>query len=131
MGKRLSKIITRGGDNGTTGLGDGSRVTKDDARIEAIGTVDELNSLLGLLLTHDIPEPSHSILTRIQHELFDFGGELSLPGHILIDADHTYRHPHGYLSVGGFRKWLGRNGRIDDALSQCVRRLGMGQLHDL
>lgn len=91
MGKRLSKIITRTGDNGTTGLSDGSRVAKDDARIEAMGDVDELNSLLGVLLTHDIPEPSRAYLSRIQHELFDLGGELSLPGHTLIKADAIQR----------------------------------------
>ena len=87
MGKRLTKIITRTGDKGSTGLGDGSRVAKDDARIEAIGAVDELNSVLGLLLTLDIPEPNRSFLDRIQHELFDVGGELSLPGHTMIKAD--------------------------------------------
>jgi cob(I)alamin adenosyltransferase len=91
MGNRLSKIFTRTGDNGTTGLGDGSRVVKDDARIEAIGAVDELNSLLGLLLTHDIPEPLRANLTRIQHELFDLGGELCLPGHTLIKAEAVVR----------------------------------------
>ena len=91
MAKRLSKIITRTGDNGTTGLGDGRRVVKDDARIEAIGAVDELNSLLGQLLTHDIPEPSRGYLTRIQHELFDLGGELSIPGHTQIKADAVQR----------------------------------------
>jgi len=91
MGKRLSKIITRTGDNGTTGLSDGSRVAKDHARIEAMGAVDELNSLLGLLLTHDIPEPGRGHLTRVQHDLFDLGGELSLPGHTLIKADAVER----------------------------------------
>jgi cob(I)alamin adenosyltransferase len=92
MGKRLSKIITRTGDNGTTSLGDGSRVAKDDARIEAIGAVDELNSLLGLLLTHDdIAEPGRTYLGRVQHELFDLGGELSLPDHTLIKADTIER----------------------------------------
>lgn len=91
MAKRLSKIITRTGDNGTTGLGDGSRVAKDDARIEAIGTVDELNSLLGQLLTHDIPEPYRGYLTRIQHELFDLGGELCIPGHTAIKDDAVQR----------------------------------------
>jgi cob(I)alamin adenosyltransferase len=91
MGKRLSKIITRTGDDGTTGLGDGSRVAKDDARIEAIGAVDELNSVLGLLLTYNIPEPGRAILTRIQHELFDLGGELSIPGHSLIKANAVER----------------------------------------
>jgi cob(I)alamin adenosyltransferase len=91
MGKRLSKIITRTGDNGTTGLGDGSRIAKDDARIEAIGAVDELNSQLGVLLVHAIPEPSRACLARIQHELFDLGGELSIPGHILIKIDAVAR----------------------------------------
>ena len=76
MGNRLSKIVTRTGDKGTTGLGDGSRVAKDDPRIEAIGAVDELNSCVGLLLTHDLPEAPRDYLTRIQHELFDLGGEL-------------------------------------------------------
>ena len=91
MGNRLSKIFTRTGDKGTTGLGDGSRVAKDDARIEAIGAVDELNSLLGLLLTHDLPEPLRDDLTRIQHELFDLGGELCIPGHTLIKAEAIER----------------------------------------
>lgn len=91
MGNRLTKIFTRTGDAGTTGLGDGSRVAKDDARVEAIGTVDELNSFLGLLLTHDIPEPLRSNLTRIQHELFDLGGELCIPGHTLIKAEAIER----------------------------------------
>ena len=91
MGKRLSKIITRTGDNGSTGLSDGSRVAKDDARIEAMGAVDELNSLLGVLLTNDIPEPSRTYLSRVQHELFDLGGELSLPGHTLVKADAIQR----------------------------------------
>jgi cob(I)alamin adenosyltransferase len=91
MGNRLSKIFTRTGDKGTTGLGDGSRVAKDDARIEAIGAVDELNSLLGLLLTHDLPEPLRDDLTRIQHELFDLGGELCIPGHTLIKAEAVAR----------------------------------------
>jgi len=80
MGHRLSKIYTRTGDDGTTGLGDGTRVMKDEARIEAIGTVDELNSLLGAVLTYDPSEPVRGILTRLQHDLFDLGGELSLPG---------------------------------------------------
>ncbi len=94
MGKRLSKIVTRTGDNGTTGLGDGSRVPKDDARIEAIGAVDELNSLLGLLLTHKIPESPRACLNRIQHELFDLGGELSIPGHLMIKPEAAERLEH-------------------------------------
>ena len=91
MGKRLSKIITRTGDDGTTGLGNGHRVAKDDPRIEAIGAVDELNSLLGLLLTHELPEPSRAYLIRVQHELFDLGGELSVPDHTLIKAGTVER----------------------------------------
>ncbi|MCG8428339.1 MAG: ATP:cob(I)alamin adenosyltransferase, partial [Chromatiales bacterium] len=77
MGYRLSKIYTRTGDKGTTGLGDGSRVAKDSSRIEAIGCVDELNSLIGVLLAQEIPEPLADALTRIQHRLFDIGGELA------------------------------------------------------
>ena len=81
MGKRLTKIYTRTGDDGTTGLGDGGRVDKDDPRIEAIGAVDELNSAIGLLLSDDVPKDIRTTLTDIQHRLFDIGGELSLPGH--------------------------------------------------
>ena len=74
MGKRLTKIYTRTGDDGTTGLTDGSRVAKDDARIEAIGTVDELNSSVGLLLCESLPDTIRDCLTAIQHRLFDIGG---------------------------------------------------------
>ncbi len=81
MGNRLSKIVTRTGDAGTTGLGDGSRVAKDSARIDAIGAVDELNSTLGVLLTEPLPADVLAALTDVQHDLFDLGGELSIPGH--------------------------------------------------
>ncbi len=84
MGHRLSKIYTRTGDRGTTGLADGSRVDKDDARIEAIGVVDELNSAIGLLLTEDLPGAIRQRLVSIQHTLFDLGGELSIPGHRMV-----------------------------------------------
>lgn len=89
MGFRLSKIYTRTGDKGTTGLGDGSRVNKDHAQIEAIGTVDELNSVLGLMLTEPVPEDLAEIFVEIQHKLFDLGAELSLPpgSHRLIAGD--------------------------------------------
>ncbi len=87
MGNRLSKIVTRTGDGGSTGLGDGSRVAKDSARIEAIGTVDELNSTIGLLLADKLPAAIAHLLTDVQHDLFDLGGELSIPGHrALADA---------------------------------------------
>lgn len=84
MGNRLSKIYTRTGDDGTTALGDGSRVDKDAVRVDAYGTVDELNSAVGLLLSADPGEPIRSSLTRIQHELFDLGGELCMPGFTLV-----------------------------------------------
>jgi cob(I)alamin adenosyltransferase len=77
----LSKIVTRTGDAGTTGLGDGSRVDKDSARIEAIGSVDELNSTIGVLLAESLPEPVAACLVAVQHDLFDLGGELSIPGY--------------------------------------------------
>ena len=83
-GNRLSKIVTRTGDAGTTGLGDGSRTTKDSLRIDAMGEIDELNSCLGLLLCEDLPEVVRSALLDIQHDLFDLGGELCLPGYEVI-----------------------------------------------
>ena len=79
-GNRLSKIITRTGDAGTTGLGDGSRTTKDSLRIDSIGEVDELNSSLGLLLCEEMPDQVRAALLDIQHDLFDLGGELCMPG---------------------------------------------------
>ena len=84
MGHRLSKIYTRTGDQGTTGLADGSRVDKDDARVEAMGAVDELNSAIGVMLTETISESVRECLLSIQHTLFDLGGELSIPGHRMI-----------------------------------------------
>ncbi|MGF6756368.1 cob(I)yrinic acid a,c-diamide adenosyltransferase [Paraburkholderia sp. GAS42] len=84
MGYRLSKIATRTGDDGTTGLGDGRRVRKDDARIAAIGDVDELNSNLGVLLCEALPDDVRKALFAIQHDLFDLGGELCVPGHTMI-----------------------------------------------
>ena len=90
MGHRLSKIYTRTGDRGDTGLGDGTRVPKDGARVEAYGTVDELNSVLGVLLTENLPTDLRAALTDIQHDLFDLGGELCIPGHTaLADARVT------------------------------------------
>jgi cob(I)alamin adenosyltransferase len=91
MGHRLSKIYTRTGDDGSTGLGDGSRVKKTGERIEAIGAVDELNSVIGVLLVHEIPPGLHTLLTDIQHELFDLGGELSIPGQIAITDNQVRR----------------------------------------
>lgn len=84
MGHRLSKIYTRTGDDGSTGLGDGTRVPKDSVRVEAYGTVDELNSMLGLLLCESLREDIRAALTRIQHSLFDLGGELCIPGRSVL-----------------------------------------------
>lgn len=84
MGHRLSKIVTRTGDEGTTGLSTGERVPKTARRVQAMGDVDELNCCLGLLLVQPLPETIRSALVQTQHELFDLGGELSLPGHVLI-----------------------------------------------
>ncbi|MCB5185077.1 cob(I)yrinic acid a,c-diamide adenosyltransferase [Methylobacillus gramineus] len=89
MGNRLSKIYTRTGDDGTTGLGDGSRIDKDSLRVEAMGTVDELNAILGILLTDALPANISHMLTLIQHDLFDLGGELSIPGHTLLPSHRT------------------------------------------
>jgi cob(I)alamin adenosyltransferase len=91
MGHRLSKIVTRTGDAGTTGLGDGSRVPKNSARIEAIGAVDELNSCVGVVLTEQLPEDVRALLTDVQHDLFDLGGELSIPGHTAMTDAHVAR----------------------------------------
>ena len=91
MGNRLSKIVTRTGDAGTTGLGDGSRVSKDCLRIEAIGEVDELNSSLGVLLAEDLPEVLRGYLLGIQNDLFDLGGELCIPGTRLISEAYIVR----------------------------------------
>ncbi|MGH8802416.1 MAG: cob(I)yrinic acid a,c-diamide adenosyltransferase [Casimicrobiaceae bacterium] len=91
MGHRLSKIVTRTGDAGTTGLGDGSRVPKDSARIAAIGTVDELNAFVGLLASEVLPGAVGTLLSGVQHDLFDLGGELSIPGHTAMSQAHVER----------------------------------------
>ena len=89
MGNRLSRIYTRTGDDGTTGLGDGIRVAKDSHRIEAIGEIDELNSFIGVILAQDVPEEIYDCLAQIQHALFDIGGELSIPGFRMVEADRV------------------------------------------
>ncbi len=89
MGNRLTKIYTRTGDDGTTGLGDGTRVAKDDARIEAIGSVDELNCVIGVLLCEALPGTLSDSLLDIQHHLFDIGGELSIPGYVMVTDAHV------------------------------------------
>ena len=84
MANRLSKIYTRTGDNGTTGLGDGTRVPKDSLRIDAMGDVDELNSVIGLLITEGVPDNLLDILTQVQHDLFNLGGEICIPDYIIL-----------------------------------------------
>jgi cob(I)alamin adenosyltransferase len=92
MGNRLSRIYTRTGDDGTTGLGDGARVRKDHARVEAYGTVDEANSAIGMILgVPGLPDAVARCLTEIQHDLFDLGGELCIPGSSVIKAAHITR----------------------------------------
>jgi cob(I)alamin adenosyltransferase len=87
MGNRLSQIATRTGDNGTTGLGDNTRVSKNSLRVHAMGDVDELNSHIGLLLCEDMPAAVRSLLVEIQHQLFNLGGELSIPGYELLKPE--------------------------------------------
>ncbi len=91
MGKRLTKIYTRTGDDGTTGLADGSRLTKAAPRIEAMGVVDELNSFIGVLLCEDLPPAAQECLAGVQNDLFDLGGELSVPGHTIMTEAHSER----------------------------------------
>jgi len=98
MGHRLSKIYTKTGDDGRTGLGDGSRVEKCSSRLEAIGEIDELNCCLGLLLTEDLPSNLEDALFDIQHDLFDLGGELSIPGSQLLTG----------AAVEKLEKWIDR-----------------------
>lgn len=92
MGKRLSKIYTRTGDDGTTGLGDGTRVAKDSLRVDAYGTVDEANSVIGVVLAcRSVPENIAALLTEVQHELFELGGELCIPGRSAITDEYVAR----------------------------------------
>jgi cob(I)alamin adenosyltransferase len=91
MGHRLSRIYTRTGDNGTTGLGDGSRTDKDSLRVEAFGSVDELNSIIGMLASHELPAAIKNELVEIQNDLFDIGGELCIPGHSMVTDEQVAR----------------------------------------
>ncbi|MDU0810324.1 MAG: cob(I)yrinic acid a,c-diamide adenosyltransferase [Burkholderia sp.] len=91
MGYRLSKIVTRTGDDSTTGLGDGQRIGKDNVRIAAIGDIDELNSQIGLLLTEQVSSDIRKLLIMIQNDLFDLGSELSIPGNIVLSEFHLAR----------------------------------------
>ncbi|HED40083.1 MAG TPA: cob(I)yrinic acid a,c-diamide adenosyltransferase [Chromatiales bacterium] len=99
MGHRLSKIATRTGDNGTTGLADGSRINKDDPRIVAMGDIDELNSSIGLILIHPLPNEISTLLNEIQHRMFDLGGELSMPGKGFITEESVTKLEHALASL--------------------------------
>jgi cob(I)alamin adenosyltransferase len=99
VGNRLSKIYTRTGDDGSTGLGDGARVSKDSARVTAYGTVDEANSAIGVVLACELPDDVRALLVGVQHQLFDLGGELCIPGHAAIfdaDVDRLERELDGF-----------------------------------
>jgi cob(I)alamin adenosyltransferase len=91
MAHRLSKITTRTGDRGDTGLGDGSRVSKDSLRVRALGELDELNSAIGVVLAENVPTDISDALNQVQHDLFDLGGEISIPGHTLLAAAQVER----------------------------------------
>ncbi len=91
MGHRLSKIATRTGDDGTTGLGDGTRTSKDSQRVQAMGEVDELNSMIGLLMTEPLADEVRADLAAIQHDLFDLGGELCIPGYTMLKDTQVAR----------------------------------------
>jgi cob(I)alamin adenosyltransferase len=102
MGNRLSKIVTRTGDAGNTGLGDGSRIGKDSLRIDVIGEVDELNSFIGVLLSEDIPDGIHDILLAVQHDLFDIGGEVCIPtGYTAIQEEPIERLEASVEEING------------------------------
>jgi len=107
MGNRLSKIYTRTGDDGTTGLGDGSRINKDSLRVEAMGDVDELNSVIGMMMTENVPDHLVTTLTQIQHDLFNVGGEICIPGYVILqktridDLEAVIDHFKEFILPGG------------------------------
>lgn len=125
MGHRLSKIVTRTGDAGTTGLGDGTRIAKDSARIAAIGEIDELNSTLGLLLCEALPEAVAACLTATQHDLFDLGGELSIPGYTAVTDAHVARLEdaveHFNAELGPLKEFILPGGTRPAAIAHVAR----------
>ena len=125
MGNRLSVIATRTGDDGTTGLGDGSRCAKDSLRVAAMGDVDELNSVIGLLRTDALPDEVQADLSRIQHDLFDLGAELCIPGHTTITQDHVQnldlRLEHYNASLPALREFILPGGTRSAAQAHIAR----------
>jgi len=125
MGNRLSKIATRTGDRGQTGLGDGTRVAKDSARIQALGDIDELNSMIGVLLAEKLPAKPRADLLQIQHGLFDLGGEVCIPGHSMITEAHV-AHLDGLLetynrSLSPLKEFILPGGTRPAALAHLAR----------
>ena len=129
-GNRLSKIVTRTGDAGTTGLGDGSRTTKDSLRIDAIGEVDELNSSLGLLLCEELPARVRAALLDIQHDLFDLGGELAMPDYQALQEAEVERLEAAIdlwnEELGPLRNFILPGGSRAVALAHVCRSLARG-----
>ena len=125
MGHRLSKIYTRTGDAGTTGLADGSRVAKDAPRIAAQGELDELNSVIGLLLAEELPEDVRTLLTGIQHDLFDLGGEMAIPGSALLNekgvGELEAAIDHFNAPLGPLKEFLLPGGTRAAALAHLAR----------
>jgi len=125
MANRLSVIATRTGDDGTTGLGDGSRLPKDAPRIAALGDVDELNSVIGLLLCETLPEPVDTDLRAIQHDLFDMGAELCIPGHSALNDAQIARLDaqlaHYNADLPGLREFILPGGSRGAALAHLAR----------
>lgn len=125
MATRLSVITTRTGDQGTTGLGDGSRVSKHAPRIAALGDIDELNSTIGLLRTEDLPPDIDTVLGRIQHDLFDMGAELCIPGHTALGNDHVIALDHALqqynADLGKLEEFILPGGTRAAALAHVAR----------
>lgn len=125
MANRLSVIATRTGDDGTTGLGDGSRIPKDAPRIAALGDVDELNSAVGVLLAEPLPADMAADLLTIQHDLFDMGAELCIPGHVAVKQEHVAhldaRLAHYNAALAPLREFILPGGSRPAALAHVVR----------
>jgi len=128
MANRLTKIVTRTGDDGSTGLADGSRLAKSDQRIETMGAVDELNSLVGLLLAEDMPDNVRDCLDGVQHDLFDLGGELSVPGHAIMSEAHCRRLDdaieHFNAQLPSLKEFILPGGTRAAALAHVARTAG-------
>lgn len=125
MGYRLSRIYTRTGDGGTTGLGDGSRIAKNSPRVAAMGDVDELNSLIGVILCEDLPADVRELFIGIQHDLFDLGGEMSIPGAVLLKATQPARLEeaidHYNADLGPLKEFILPGGNRAAALTHLAR----------